>query len=69
MPDRQGGGVGRAIFDLLEAEARQAGASQVRLYTNVKMAEALAFYERLGFFVTDKRIEDGFHRVYLAKNV
>ncbi|MEN0041442.1 MAG: GNAT family N-acetyltransferase [Pseudomonadota bacterium] len=69
MPDLQGSGVGRAIFDLLEAEAREAGASQLRLYTNVMMAEALAFYERLGFFVTDKRIEDGFHRVYLAKNV
>lgn len=69
MPDSQGGGIGRAVFELLETEAREAGASQLRLYTNVKMTEALAFYQRLGFSITDRRIEDGFHRIYLAKGL
>ena len=69
MPDSQGGGIGRAVFDLLEAEAREAGASQLRLYTNVKMTEALTFYERLGFSITDRRTEEGFHRIYLAKGL
>ena len=68
-PAFQGGGIGRTVFALLEEQARRADVPQLRLYTNEKMLEALAFYEHLGFTITERRIEDGFHRVYLVKAV
>ncbi|EFL89243.1 GNAT family N-acetyltransferase [Ahrensia sp. R2A130] len=68
-PQRQGGGIGRFVFDHLADLARAKGAARIDLYTNAKMTEALAFYDRLGFRITDQRIEDGFDRVYLSKDV
>jgi hypothetical protein len=31
------------------------------------MTENLAFYHRLGYCEEDKRLEDGYHRVYFVK--
>ena len=50
-----------------EARARAQGLARVRLYTNEVMAENLAFYRRLGYREEDKRLEDGYSRIYLVK--
>jgi putative acetyltransferase len=42
-------GVARALLDRLEAEARAAGATVLRLETGIHQPEAIAFYERAGF--------------------
>ncbi|HEY4225660.1 MAG TPA: GNAT family N-acetyltransferase [Pseudolysinimonas sp.] len=68
-PDAQGSGLGSAL--LLEAErvAREAGAAEVRLYTNEAMTENLAFYGHRGFIQTHRAVVDGFRRVFLSKRI
>jgi ribosomal protein S18 acetylase RimI-like enzyme len=38
-----------------------------QLYTNVKMARNIGWYERLGFVETRRGVENGFERVYFRK--
>lgn len=49
VPEERGRGVGRALFDALEAEARALGLSRLVLETGVRQQEAIALYERAGF--------------------
>lgn len=67
--EAQGQGHGRTLMGFAEAEARRRGAAVIRLYTNIAMTENLEFYPRLGFRETDRREEDGYHRVYFEKPV
>jgi GNAT superfamily N-acetyltransferase len=48
-PEERGRGIGRAILQALEGEARALGISRVVLETGVRQREALALYERAGF--------------------
>ena len=66
-PSAQGKGYGRALVTFAEAEAHRRGHGEVRLYTNVLMAENLALYGRLGFRETGRISEKGYERVYMAK--
>ncbi len=68
-PDHAGRGIGRALIDLCETRAREAGLGAVVLYTNAAMTENLALYPRLGYARTGRRVEDGFDRVYFRKAV
>jgi len=68
-PSAQGAGVGRALLGRAEREARSLGIPELRLYTNAKMTENLAYYPRRGFREVDRRREDGFDRVYFARAV
>lgn len=49
LPAARGGGLGRAILEHLEAEARAAGLRFVRLETGVHQEEALALYRACGY--------------------
>lgn len=66
-PEVQGGGVGRALIAHVEAMARAAGFTTVRLYTNAKMTENQTLYPRLGYRETHHAHEDGFDRVFYEK--
>ncbi|HEX8102317.1 MAG TPA: GNAT family N-acetyltransferase [Solirubrobacteraceae bacterium] len=66
-PARQGAGLGRALMAHAEAVARERGLPEVRVYTNAAMTESLAFYPRLGYREVDRRVEDGYSRVYFKK--
>lgn len=66
-PFAQGKGYGRALMAFAEEEAHRRGHGEVRLYTNVLMAENLALYGRLGFRETGRISEEGYERVYMAK--
>lgn len=68
-PRAQGTGIGHALLERAEAEARALGLPELRLYTNAKMTENLVYYPRQGFRETDRRTEDGFDRVYFAREV
>jgi putative acetyltransferase len=48
-PGSRGQGIGAAIVEFLEQQARGRGYAIVRLETGVKQKEALSFYERLGY--------------------
>lgn len=68
-PDAQGRGYGRALVTFAEQEARRRGHEEVRLYTNVLMAENVALYRRLGFVETGRATDKGYQRVYMAKKL
>ncbi len=68
-PDFAGRGFGRALVAFCEAEAARQGFDSVVLYTNTKMTENLLIYPQLGYVQTDRRMEDGFDRVYFRKAV
>ncbi len=53
----------------VEREALEHGLTEIRLYTNALMTENLAWYPRLGYEETGRRMEDGFDRVYFRKPV
>jgi ribosomal protein S18 acetylase RimI-like enzyme len=66
-PAMQGKGCGRALIAFAEREAVRRGASEIRLYTNVRMVENIALYRRLGFVEVGRVREQGFERVHMAK--
>ena len=68
-PAAQGRGVGTVLLDRAEADARELGLPEVRLYTNAAMTENLLYYPRRGFEETGRRTEDGFRRVHYRKAV
>lgn len=47
--DRRGARIGEALFEAAFARAREAGCTLVQLTTDRARADALRFYERLGF--------------------
>jgi ribosomal protein S18 acetylase RimI-like enzyme len=68
-PERQGEGIGSRLLDDCEAQARELGLGELRLYTNEAMTENLAYYPRRGFVEIGRRVEDGFRRVYFSKQL
>jgi ribosomal protein S18 acetylase RimI-like enzyme len=66
-PSHQGTGVGRALLEHAEAEARRAGFDSIHLYTHEKMTENLALYARIGYVEYDRRLHGDACLVYLRK--
>lgn len=51
-PAWQGRGIGKALMDVAEREARARGFDEMNLTVNVENARAIRFYERLGWLRT-----------------
>ena len=68
-PSRRRTGLGRALLQFAEAEARRAGFDAIHLYTHEKMTENLALYARLGYVEDERRPENGFARVFMSKRL
>jgi ribosomal protein S18 acetylase RimI-like enzyme len=68
-PDEQGAGLGSHLITLAEEQAMDAGKPRIRLYTNEKMIENIAFYAGRGFVETHRATEDGFTRVFMSKQL
>lgn len=49
--------------------SRNGGFGAVTLYTNERMTENIELYKKLGFEETERRLEKGYHRVYMRKTV
>lgn len=62
--ERQGRGYGRALVDFARQRAKATGCPRLKLYTNEVMAEAQAFYTRLGFTETRRALHAGYRRVF-----
>lgn len=60
----QGRGYGRALVDFALRHAKTLGCPRLKLYTNEVMAEAQAFYTRLGFTETRRAPDGGYRRVF-----
>lgn len=67
LPEAQGRGIGARLLARVEADLSAAGIAAYELYTNEAMTENLAWYARLGFRETGRRIENGYRRVYFRK--
>ena len=68
-PARQGQGHGRRLMAFAETYASGLGLRTLRLYTNEVMHENIPFYEGLGFAVSERVLDDGYHRIYLEKSL
>ena len=68
-PSQRGRGLGRALLELAEAEARSAGFDSVYLYTHEKMTENVALYSRIGYVEYGRRSQRGFTLVYMRKRL
>jgi GNAT superfamily N-acetyltransferase len=68
-PDVQGTGLGRRLLEFAEQEAARHGLTRVRLYTHEVMTESQAVYARLGYQEVRRATEDGYRRIFLAKDL
>jgi N-acetylglutamate synthase-like GNAT family acetyltransferase len=68
-PSHRGKGLGRALLEFAEAEARRAGFDSIYLYTHEKMTENLAIYSRIGYIEYDRRSQGEFSLVYMRKHL
>ncbi|HTI83727.1 MAG TPA: GNAT family N-acetyltransferase [Acetobacteraceae bacterium] len=69
LPDQQGKGVGRALLEFAETEARRRGFLTIYLYTHELMTENIALYTRIGYVETRRVTEKGYDRVYMTKQL
>ena len=53
----------------VEQQARKEQLHEIRLYTNELMTETLRFYQKLGFEEEGRRVQGGYHRVFLWKGL
>jgi ribosomal protein S18 acetylase RimI-like enzyme len=68
-PSRRGTGLGRALLELAEAEARRAGFDSIYLYTHERMTENLELYSRIGYVEYDRRSRGDFSLVFMRKQL
>jgi ribosomal protein S18 acetylase RimI-like enzyme len=68
-PHAQGRGYGALLLRRAEDDAREAGVTEVRLYTNAAMTENIAMYPRFGYVETHRGGQDGFRRVFFSKRL
>jgi GNAT superfamily N-acetyltransferase len=68
-PAAQGQGLGRGLMSFAEQEAARQGLRRMALVTHEVMTENQAIYARLGYAETGRRTEDGYRRVFMAKDL
>jgi GNAT superfamily N-acetyltransferase len=66
-PAVKGQGVGRLLLEFAESEARRQGYASVYLATHELMTENRALYSRAGYVEYDRRVVNGFPRVFFRK--
>ncbi|GKT60051.1 acetyltransferase [Colletotrichum tofieldiae] len=68
-PAAQRRGYGRVLMGCAEDVARAYQCTSLQLYTNIKMYENLVLYPKMGFIETERKIEDGYERVYFRREL
>jgi ribosomal protein S18 acetylase RimI-like enzyme len=68
-PRRKGEGIGRALLELAESEARRAGFDSIYLFTHEKMTENQELYARIGYVEFDRRQVEDLHIVFMRKQL
>ena len=66
-PAVQGQGLGRLLLAFAEGQARRRGLKSIELSTHELMLSNLALYATLGYVVTERRVVDGYPRVFMSK--
>lgn len=65
----QGRGYGKLLMTFAESVAHERGRAALTLFTNEKMTENIVLYPKMGFFEVERKIEDGYSRVYFRKTL
>ena len=69
-PDYQGRGLGKHLLVHAESVAREAGLTELRLYTNKLMAVNIGLYQRHGYAVDrEEAISTGGAAIYMSKRL
>ena len=68
-PELQRRGIGLLLITYVEQRAKHAGYDSIELYTNANMTENIGIYPKLGYEQYERRIEDGFDRVFFRKKL
>ena len=68
-PRYHGQGIGRALLELAELEARREGFGSIYLYTHERMTENQRLYAKIGYVEYDRRTEAGYARVFMRKSL
>jgi N-acetylglutamate synthase-like GNAT family acetyltransferase len=68
-PSRRDTGLGKALLELAEAEARRAGFDSIHLYTHEGMVENVELYSRIGYVEYDRRSMGEFSLVFMRKRL
>ena len=69
LPQFQRQGFGRRLMLHAEHLARETGRAEIRLYTNARIPELVAYYARLGYRETERKQESGYDRVFMMKSL
>jgi ribosomal protein S18 acetylase RimI-like enzyme len=68
-PAHRGKGLGKALLEFAETEARRAGFNSIYLYTHEKMTENIALYTKIGYVEYGRRSQGEFSLVYMRKQL
>ena len=68
-PELQRSGIGRRLLALAEREALRSGVPEMRLYTNEKMTENIALYERHGYAVARREVREDRIIIHMSKKL
>ena len=68
-PGAQGTGLGKRLLRLAELEAARHGYYSLYLATHELMVENRALYVRIGYLEYDRRVVDGYPRVFFRKSL
>ncbi len=66
-PTFKGKGIGRLLLQFAQAKARRRGHGSIDLATHELMVENRALYARIGYVEYDRRVVNGFPRVFFRK--
>jgi molybdopterin-guanine dinucleotide biosynthesis protein A len=65
----QHSGIGRRLLALAEREAMRRGVPEIRLYTNEKITENVALYERHGYAISQREVRGDRVLIHMGKKV
>ncbi len=68
-PTHQGSGIGKELLQFAEQEALRRGYDSLYLCTNVKMTENQVFYARIGYVEYERKLDQGYERVFYRKEL
>jgi molybdopterin-guanine dinucleotide biosynthesis protein A len=68
-PALQRSGIGRRLLALAEREALRSGVPEMRLYTNEKMTENIALYERHGYGIARREVREDRVIIHMSKKL
>ena len=69
VPEYCGRGIGGLLINFVEQSTQHMGVDAVELYTNEAMTENLNMYPALGYVEIDRKLQDGFNRVFFRKTI